>query len=247
VVFCLDATPHRLWVHPHVDMYLVTSHVAECAVRRFQPEARVRIVPPPVRAAFHALPSQAAARDMFGVPGGAPAVLLMSGGWGLGPVAATAAALADAGIHVLAVAGRNTRMAATLRAAAVQRPRIRAFGYTDRVPELMAAADLVITSPGDTCAEARAVGRRLLLLDVLPGHGRDNCQHQLERGNAWVTSAGRGDVVRTALAALAAPEPALGSAAPDGTTGPARVLRDWEAAFSAVLAELGFGSPPPAL
>jgi UDP-N-acetylglucosamine:LPS N-acetylglucosamine transferase len=133
VVFCLDATPHRLWVHPHVDMYLVTSHVAECAVRRFQPEARVRIVPPPVRAAFHALPSQAAARDMFGVPGGAPAVLLMSGGWGLGPVAATAAALADAGIHVLAVAGRNTRMAATLRAAAVQRPRIRAFGYTDRV------------------------------------------------------------------------------------------------------------------
>jgi UDP-N-acetylglucosamine:LPS N-acetylglucosamine transferase len=141
---------------------------------------------------------------MFGVPGGAPAVLLMSGGWGLGPVAATAATLADAGIHVLAVAGRNARMEATLRAAAVQRPRIRAFGYTDRVPALMAAADLVITSPGDTCAEARAVGRRLLLLDVLPGHGRDNCQHQLERGNAWVTSAGRGDVVRTALAALAA-------------------------------------------
>jgi processive 1,2-diacylglycerol beta-glucosyltransferase len=147
---------------------------------------------------------------------------------------------------VLAVAGRNARLEATLRAAAVQRPRIRAFGYTDRVPELMAAADLVITSPGDTCAEARAVGRRLLLLDVLPGHGQDNCQHQLEPGNAWVTSAGRDDVVRTALAALAAPEPAPGSAAPDGTTRPARVLRDWEAAFSAVLAELGFGPPPPA-
>lgn len=240
VVFCQDATPHRLWVHPHVDVYLVTSHVAECAVRRFQPQARVRIVPAPVRAAFEALPSQAAARDMFGVPGGAPAVLLMSGGWGLGPVAATAAALADAGIHVLAVAGRNARLEATLRAAAAQRPRIRAFGYTDRVPELMAAADLVITSPGDTCAEARAAGRRLLLLDVLPGHGRDNCQHQLELGNAWVTSAGRDDVVRTALAALAAP----GLAAPDGTTGPARVLRDWEAAFSAVLADLGFGPPP---
>lgn len=34
--------------------------------------------------------------------------------------------------------------------------------------------------------------------------------------------------------------------AQDGTTGPARVLRDWEEAFSAVLAELGFGPPPPA-
>jgi len=51
-------------------------------------------------------------------------------------------------------------------------------------------------------------------------------------------------VVRTAFAALA--EPAPGPAARDGTTGPARVLRDWEEAFSAVLAELGFGPPPPA-
>jgi hypothetical protein len=53
-------------------------------------------------------------------------------------------------------------------------------------------------------------------------------------------------VVRAALAALAAPEPEPGPVAQDGTTGPARVLRDWEEAFSAVLAELGFGPPPPA-
>src|SRR5581483_2520655 len=32
VVFCTDVTPHRLWVHPHVDLYLVTSVVAEAAV-----------------------------------------------------------------------------------------------------------------------------------------------------------------------------------------------------------------------
>jgi hypothetical protein len=62
-----------------------------------------------------------------------------------------------------------------------------------------------------------------------------------------VTSAGRDDVVRTALAALAAPEPEPASgSAPDGTTGPARVLRDWDEAFSAVLAELGFGPRPAA-
>ena len=58
------------------------------------------------------------------------------------------------------------------------------FGFTDRIPELMAAADLVITSSGDTCAEARAVGRPLLLLDLVPGHGRDNLQHELELGDA---------------------------------------------------------------
>ena len=53
----------------------------------------------------------------------------------------------------------------------------------------MAAADLVVTSSGDTCAEARTVGRPLLLLDVVQGHGRDNLQHELELGDAGVTSA----------------------------------------------------------
>jgi len=53
----------------------------------------------------------------------------------------------------------------------------------------MAAADLVITSSGDTCSEARVIGRHLLLLDVVPGHGRENLQHELSRGSADVTSA----------------------------------------------------------
>src|SRR5216683_2292807 len=40
MVFCTDATPHRLWVHPNVGLYLVTSAVAERAVRRFHADAR---------------------------------------------------------------------------------------------------------------------------------------------------------------------------------------------------------------
>ena len=45
IVFCTDVTPHRLWVHRHVDMYLVTAEIAELAVLRFQPDARVQVVP----------------------------------------------------------------------------------------------------------------------------------------------------------------------------------------------------------
>lgn len=235
VVLCWDVTPHRLWVNPNVDLYLVTSQAAERAIRRFQPRARVRIVPPPVQAAFCTPPPRAGARDTLGVPGQAPCVLLMSGGWGLGPVAKAAAALGDAGVHVLAVAGHNTRLEATLRAVAARQPRVRAFGFTDRVPELMAAADLVITSSGGTCAEARAVGRPLLVLDVLPGHGRDNLQHELELGSAAVTSGRPRDIVASALAALAAGDemkPAYGAG-------------DWAAAFSSVLAELDLADPRP--
>jgi len=251
VVLCRDATPHRLWVHPHVDLYLVTSHVAECAIRRFQPGAAVRVVPSPVRPAFHAAPARTEARAGLGIPDRAGCVLLMSGGWGLGPVAEAAAALGDAGVHVLAVAGRNAGLEAALRAVQQRQPRVRAFGFTDRVAELMAAADLVVTSSGDTCAEARVVGRPLLILDIVPGHGRDNLQHELEQGHARVTSADSEAVVTNALAALR-DAPGAGAADSPGREGgadPAAVSRrrggaaGWEAAFSAALADVGLAAP----
>jgi len=231
IVFCTDVTPHRLWVHSNVDMYLVTAEIAELAVLRFQPDAKVQVVPPPVRAAFYHPRGQAQARASLGVPPGERCVLLMSGAWGLGPVAAAAEALADAGVHVLAVAGRNERLARKLAAAAARQPRLRAFGFTNRIPDLMSAADLVITSSGDTCSEARTVGRPLLLLDVVQGHGRDNLQHELELGDAMVTSPGAADVPRCALAALDRAKPA--------PPGPVRSPANWESAFSAAISSCG--------
>jgi processive 1,2-diacylglycerol beta-glucosyltransferase len=231
IVFCTDVTPHRLWVHPNVDLYLVTADVAELAVLRFRPEARVQVVPPPVRPAFYRAPGQAQARLELGIPPGERCVLLMSGAWGLGPVAQAARSLGDAGVHVLAVAGRNARLEHELADVAAQQPRVRAFGFTDQIPDLMSAADLVITSSGDTCAEARTIGRPLLLLDVVQGHGRDNLQHELELGDAMVTSAAADNVTRCALAAMDRAKPAA--------AGPARTQAGWETAFSAALSTVG--------
>ncbi len=231
MVFCTDATPHRMWVHPNVDLYLVTAEVAELAVLRFRPDAKVQVVPPPVRSAFYQAPSQPKARTDLRIPAGERCVLLMSGAWGLGPLAAAARALGDAGINVLAVAGNNARLARKLADVAARQPRVRPFGYTERVPDLMSAADLVITSSGDTCTEARTIGRPLLLLDVVPGHGRDNLQHELELGDAMVSSASAADLTRCALAALDRIKPA--------PPGPVRDRASWEAAFHAALAMIG--------
>jgi hypothetical protein len=95
------------------------------------------------------------------------------------------------------------------------------------MPELMAAADLVITTPGGACMEARTVGRPLLLLDLVQGHGRDDLLYELELGDASVTSKRPVDVVRSALACLEriAPAPA----------GPTRSLAEWEDRFRIAL------------
>jgi processive 1,2-diacylglycerol beta-glucosyltransferase len=232
VVLCTDVTPHRLWVHPHTDLYLVTAPVAVAAVQRYQPEARVQVVPTAVRAPFYQPPSQEQARAELGVPASARCVLLMSGAWGLGPLAAAAEALGNSGVEVLAVAGRNTKLEKRLRAAAGRQPRVRPFGFTDTIAALMAASDPVITSSGDTCAEARTIGRPLLLLDVVPGHGRDNLQHELELGDAAVTSPRPQDVVRATLAALDRAKPAA--------PGPARTQAAWESSFATALETLGW-------
>jgi processive 1,2-diacylglycerol beta-glucosyltransferase len=231
MVFCTDVTPHRLWVHENVDLYLVTAEAAEMAVLRFRPEARVQVVPPPVRSAFYGARSQPGARAELQIPAGERCVLLMSGAWGLGPLAAAARALGDAGINVLAVAGRNARLARKLADVSARQPRVRAFGYTDRIPDLMAAADLVITSSGDTCTEARTIGRPLLLIDVVPGHGRDNLQHELELGDAMVSSAGPEDLTRCARTALDRVKPA--------PAGPVRSRASWETAFQSALSMVG--------
>jgi UDP-N-acetylglucosamine:LPS N-acetylglucosamine transferase len=230
VVYCPDVAAHKLWVHEGTDLFLVSSPAAAASVRRFRPRAPVALVPPPVRAAFYDAPSRAASRRQLGIPAGVRCALLIDSGWGFAPLAGAAAALAGADVHVLAVAGRNARVERDLRELAAARPALRPFGFTDEVPALMAAADLVIALPGAaTCAEARVMGRRLLLLDVMPGHGRDNLLHELEQGGADVCGPAAADIARSALATL-------DRAGPRADT---QAVPRWEPAFAKALGELG--------
>ena len=143
-------------------------------------------------------------------------------------------------MHVLAVAGRRPGLESEFRSVAVGLHSVHPFGFSDRVPELMAAADIVIALPGaSTCAEARVVGRPLLLLDVMPGHGRDNLLHELEQGGAAVCGPTPADVVAAALALLdTVPRP--GSRSSDS-------LPRWEPAFEDAFRNIGLNLGRPEL
>jgi UDP-N-acetylglucosamine:LPS N-acetylglucosamine transferase len=230
-VFITDATAHALWVHPGIDVYLVPSRLGELAVRRYLPDAHVRRVTHPTRPEFYAAPSRETARAALEVPPDAECVLMMSGAWGIGPLTEGAEALARRGAWVLAVAGSNTPLERRLRDLAARQPRVVPFGFTDRVPELMAAADVVVSASGDTCREARVVGRSLLLLDVVPGHGRENLLHELEQGQAWVTSPQPAALVAAVEAVLKDPAHQVR---------PATNPQAWEVELRDALASVGF-------
>jgi hypothetical protein len=70
-----------------------------------------------------------------------------------------------------------------------------------------------------------------LLLDVMPGHGRDNLLHELELGGAEVCGPAPADVAAAALALLdKVPRPAASS-----TVSTPR----WEPAFEAAFRQIG--------
>jgi UDP-N-acetylglucosamine:LPS N-acetylglucosamine transferase len=111
--------------------------------------------------------------------------------------------LAAAGAHVLAVAGHNAALERRLRDLSAGDPAVHPFGFSDAMPTLMAAIDVVVSASGaNTCSEARTVGRPMVLLDVVPGHGRENLQHELEQGGAEVCNARAPDIVVSVLAML---------------------------------------------
>jgi UDP-N-acetylglucosamine:LPS N-acetylglucosamine transferase len=231
VVFNTDLVSYSWWVPEGIDLFLVTSIAAEAWVRRSAPRAEVAVVTAPVRPQFYEPLDRTTARAALGVPNGDPCVLLMAGGWGLGSLPVLARHLADAGIWALAVAGNNTRLASQLTRLATADKRIVPFGYTDRVAELMAAADVLVCAPGDTCREARAVGRGMVLLDVVPGHGRENLQHELELGHAAVAPTDPADISRTVAAFLDDPdhEPSHRVGSPE----------QWDREFTDALARVG--------
>ena len=234
VALCTDVAVHRLWVAEGTDLFLVTSPAAAASVRRYLPRAAVAVVPPSVRSAFYSAPAQQQARAALGLPPSDFCVLVMDSGWGFGPLVEMVSALAEAGVHVLAVAGRDRRIERRLRDLAARAPRVTPFGFTDRIPELMAAADVVLALPGaNTCSEARVVGRHLLLLDVMPGHGRDNLLHELELGSADACVLTPGGVTASVLALR------------DGFRRvPARPAPRWEPAYVAALQRIGLDLQP---
>jgi processive 1,2-diacylglycerol beta-glucosyltransferase len=230
VVLCTDVTLHRLWVQPGTDLFLATSRAAAASVLRYLPRAEVAVIPPPVRQAFYDAPTKEKARAELGLPLDAPCVLVIDSGWGLGPLDAHVAALGEAGLHVLAVAGRQHHTEQRFRARAALDDHVHPFGFVDDVPVLMAAADAVVALPGaTTCAEARVVGRRLLLLDAMPGHGRENVLHELELGDALACGPEPSDLVASVFTLLER-DPLNGRSARPG---------HWEPAFAAALERLG--------
>jgi processive 1,2-diacylglycerol beta-glucosyltransferase len=183
-----DFDVHHFWVDGTCDRYFVASEeIAAVLEGRGIEPGRVAVSGIPIASAFREPHDAAEIRRRLGLGGvgGPPTVLLMSGGAGVGTVEDAARAILCCGpVRLLAVAGRNRALKEALERLAVpDGSSLVAFGFVERISELMAVADLAVTKSGGlTTAECLAMGLPMVLRDPIPGQEERNCDAVLEGG-----------------------------------------------------------------
>ena len=182
-----DFEAHAFWMEPVVDLYCVAAeHTKARLVARGVAAERVLVTGIPVAAKFSARVNAGAVRRPLGLRSDVPTLLVLGGGFGLGPVAEILAELdkvPDA-LQTVVVAGRNEKLRREL-AAQTRRHPAHVLGFVTNMHELMAVADLILTKPGGlSSSEALAMGRPLFILNPIPGQEAANSDFLLEHGAA---------------------------------------------------------------
>ena len=209
-----DYSVHRMWFYPGVDAFFVaTERMRRSLVKEGCAVSAVHATGIPIAPLSPSDFDRATILERLGLTADLPTVLLMGGGLGLGDVAHSLEKLEDVAekLQLLVVAGKNERLLSWVREhAAHSHHAVRAWGYTDEVPALMAAADLLISKPGAlTISEAWAMGVPLILHEPIPGPELENAMIASERGTAvWL---GKGENLAALVTGLLGDERRLAS------------------------------------
>jgi len=183
-----DVSPHAFWVYPHIEHYHVaTSTAARELMRKGYPADRISVTGIPVDPIFAHTTAPAKARERLGLPE-KPTVLLLSGGFGVGPIARMLESFRDcrADISLVLVAGKNAELQKECTQIATTLPvPVRVNGFVNNMHEWMDAADLIVTKPGGlTTTEILAKGKPMALVSPIPGQEQRNCEFLLGAGAA---------------------------------------------------------------
>jgi UDP-N-acetylglucosamine:LPS N-acetylglucosamine transferase len=184
VTFLTDPAVHRLWVHPCVDHH-VTVTEATARMGHLVYRTPMQAVGGLVSARFADRPDpadRARLRADLGLSPDGPVVLLATGSLGMGDVPRVVQSISSSGVaEVVVLCGRNDR----LRKQLSTQPGVVALGWRDDVPELMAAADVLVHNAGGlSLTEALTAGLPAVTYRPIPGHGIANSQILADAGLA---------------------------------------------------------------
>jgi processive 1,2-diacylglycerol beta-glucosyltransferase len=194
VTVTTDFMTHRLWVQEPCDHYFTATEEAAVYLNFWGVDRqRISVTGIPIHPVFSRRRDRARCLRASDLAGDRPIVLILSGGFGIGPVEGILKAVmtVSAPLDIVAVYGRNPELGRRL--AEIETParhRVKLMGFTTAIDELMAVADMVVSKPGGlTSAEVLACSSVLVIVNPIPGQESRNSDYLLENGAAVKTGA----------------------------------------------------------
>ncbi|HEX9482368.1 MAG TPA: glycosyltransferase [Solirubrobacteraceae bacterium] len=172
-----DLTGLFFWAQPGIDMHLVMYGESMASVERIAGQGSVRLVEPLISAEFLEPRCPTESRRELGLPEQGRMVVVSGGGWGVGDIAGAVREFVRTPevTSIVCLAGRNEQLEEKLGATFAGEDRVHVYGFTDKMPALLAAADVLVHSTGGvTCLEARAAGTPVVSYGLPVGHARLN-------------------------------------------------------------------------
>lgn len=187
-----DYSVHQMWICPHMDLYFVGCDFMKKQLMAdgIDPKT-IYVTGIPVSECFQHEQDKEMCRQRLCLGMDEPVILMMGGGLGLGHIGLALEQLEAVAekLHLLVVAGKNRELCRKAEEAGrTSHHHIVVYGYTDKVHELMGAADIILTKPGAlTLTEAMCLGLPMLLHEPIPGPETDNARYMSGCGSAiWL-------------------------------------------------------------
>lgn len=175
---------HMLWYDKRADRTLVPTTIAyDRGLRAGLTPAQLRDTGLPVNPRFmRNLPERHAARETLGWDPTLPAILIVGGGEGMGPLYETARAINERNLpcQIAVIAGKNQALKAQLESSQWNQP-THVFGFVQDMPRLMAASNILVTKAGpSTICESAIAGLPMIIYDYIPGQEDGNVSYVID-------------------------------------------------------------------
>ncbi len=169
-----DFTVHRWWLCDGVDTYFIAD---ERLKEKFPKEQETVATGIPLRAGFGNL-EKVTCRKEFNWKEEDKICLLMGGGEGLLPMEEIVTQLLKNKPHnlrLVALTGNNQNLTKALKTKFANS--VEVFSYTDKVPQIMCGADMIISKAGGvSSAEVLASNLKFIIYKPLPGQEENNAK-----------------------------------------------------------------------
>ncbi len=183
-----DYRAHSFWIAEGVDRYCVADRETfnDLTVKWGVSPDMVNITGIPVEPKFTAPHDKAVFRKKIGIPEHNFTILLLSGGYGVGPVLELVKALDKLreNMTLIVICGHNAGLYENVEAfRKTASSQVINFKYVDNVDELMSCSDVYVGKAGGiSTSEAICIGVPLIYIRPIPGQESRNARYVSDNG-----------------------------------------------------------------